>query len=220
MPKPTSSPQKPEAEAQAPQPEEKKELTAEEKKAKEIAEKREKLKKLREELKGEEDKLREKKKAEKEAVQKERAEKEAKLKAADEKIAKCKEALEKTKEWKALDAATKEREAIGPLPKIRKTGARAGGGGNRKKYGDFSGNEFAAAEAIDNSGHAMSRKELSEATGISKGWSKMFKEGNGGLCDRGICSLVQHEGDPMRYELTTSGKEALAKARAERDSSE
>jgi hypothetical protein len=73
-------------------------------------------------------------------------------------------------------------------------------------------------KAIRDSGHALSRKELSEATGQEKGWSKLLgkKEGgNGGLCDRGLLNLVMHEDEPMRYSLTEEGKTALAKAEEE-----
>ena len=71
------------------------------------------------------------------------------------------------------------------------------------------------------SGKAMSRADLSEATGIGKGWSKLLgnKEGTheDALESRGfIKSEVPPEGERgLRYKITGPGKQALTKAEKE-----
>lgn len=205
-------------------PEQKKAETEAERLAKGIREKLEALKKelaaVKEKEKAAKDAQGAAKKAEKEAALAKREEAKKQIEAADEAVKKAQADLELTDEWKALAAAKTAREAIGPLPKAPRVGG--GSQGPRKPResgaGGLNGSELRAMRAINAAGHALSRKELAEATGQEKGWSKLLgtKEGGGeGLVDRGLLNLVMHEDEPMRYSLTDPGKEALAKAEAE-----
>lgn len=194
-----------------------------------IEETRKKLKELQEQLKAAKEEEKKAKDAEKAARDAEKnkgkAEREAKEKAikeADEAVAQAQKDLEATEEWAFLVSAKEARAALGSLPKARKVREGGGGGGVRAtregKYGDLTGAEYRTMKAINDAGHALSRKELAEATGQEKGWSKLLGTkdgGNGGLCDRGLLNLIMHESEPMRYALTEAGREALEKAQAE-----
>jgi hypothetical protein len=198
------------------------------KRAKEVEETKAKLEALKKELeaakakeKEEKELLKQAKNKEKELALKARAEKEAKIAELDERIKAAEADLAKTEEWAALEALKKERSEVGPLPKVPKVGGGGGGGAGRtrgpsaKGAGGLNGSELRTMKAISEAGHALSRKELAEATGQTKGWSKLLgsKAGGGdGLCDRGLLNLVMHEDEPMRYSLTDHGKSALEAA--------
>jgi flagellar biosynthesis GTPase FlhF len=170
--------------------------------------------------KAERDKEKNAKKAEREKSLAVRAEKEKQLAEADAKITKAQKDLELTDEWKALKTLEAERAAIGPLPKVSKGGGGGSGkprGPRGQDAGGLTASAIRAMKAIRDSGHALSRKELFEATGQEKGWSKLLgkKDGGNGLVGEGLLNLVMHEDEPMRYSLTEEGKTALAKAEAE-----
>lgn len=72
------------------------------------------------------------------------------------------------------------------------------------------------------SGREMTRKEMAEATGITKGWSKMLgaasKQGGGaaagkGLEQQGYVKIAPNEeGRTLLYSITAKGRKLLAKA--------
>ena len=179
-----------------------------------IKEAQERLAKVKEEKKRLREEAAAKKKAEKELALAERKKKADAIEAAQKRVKEAEEALQATEEWAELKTAKEELAKIGPLPKVR-----SGGGARRTRAaGDLNGSEIRAMAAIRDAGKSLTRSELATLTGQTKGWSKLLgtKEGgNGGLCDRNLLNLIEHEEGPMQYDLTSEGRAALEKAEAE-----
>jgi len=89
-----------------------------------------------------------------------------------------------------------------------------------RSYNGLNGSQIRTLEALSD-GKAKTRVELAEATGINKGWSRILgtKEGTheDALEPMGyIKATVPQEGERgMKYTITASGKQALAKAQKE-----
>lgn len=99
-------------------------------------------------------------------------------------------------------------------------------GGGRKKYNDLSPNEIKVLQCLEDNGE-MSRAELTDATGIQKGWAKLLGSPTKEIKEDSLegRKLVKHskyepqEGDEKHgkragfvYDITATGKKALAKA--------
>lgn len=89
-----------------------------------------------------------------------------------------------------------------------------------RSYNGMNGSQIRTLEALSD-GKAKTRKDLSEETGIMKGWSKLLgtKEGNheDALEPKGyVKTTVPQEGERgLKYTITPAGKQALAKAQKE-----
>lgn len=110
-------------------------------------------------------------------------------------------------------ATTKKAAPAKPAPAVKKA---------PKEKGDISPNQIKILEALKG-GKPLTRKELADKLGISKGFSKMLgavskddygAAGQSGLCAKGYVIADRGEEDRVSsYKITPAGKAALEKAK-------
>lgn len=105
------------------------------------------------------------------------------------------------------------------MPKTTET--REQPGRKVQRFADLTGVQIRVLQALRDGGK-MTRNDLSESTGISKGWAKLLgtKEGghDGSLEGLGFVKRVDSPKDEkpkLTYVITAEGKKALAKAEKE-----
>ena len=94
-------------------------------------------------------------------------------------------------------------------------------GRSTQSFNGMNGSQIKTLDALKD-GNPQTRAELSESTGIAKGWSKILGTKEGGHEDalepKGyVKSSVPPEGERgLRYTISARGKQALVKAQKEK----